>query len=189
MPIVSQGGCQVLRCEGCHTIHRVAVLADPSASSGEVFRVGDDVVYRDGGNRLRVVAVATPDKAYRKAFVEAVSVVARSIGEAVDIVLDFSGSAPPGPGQAVGLCRDLSASGDVNRIVILRHPDMPGWLLSAEQDSSDRGSTCGDGGGAMKSTRVLWLSGAVVVGIVLLLAIGVGAIRMLTEVATLRGAC
>ena len=92
--------------------------------------MGDDVVYRDGGNRLRVVAVATPDKAYR-AFVEAVSVVARSIGEAVDIVLDFSGSAPPGPGQAVGLCRDLSASGHVDRIVILRHPDMPGWLLSA----------------------------------------------------------
>lgn len=104
---------------------------DPSASSGEVFRVGDDVVYRDGGRRLRVVAVATPDKAYRAAFVEAVSVVARGIGEAVDIVLDFSGSAPPGPGQAVGLCRDLSASGHVDRIVILRHPDMPGWLLSA----------------------------------------------------------
>ena len=34
-------------------------------------------------------------------------------------------------GQAVGLCRDLHASGVVDRIVILRHPSMPAWLLSA----------------------------------------------------------
>ena len=103
---------------------------DPSASSGEVFRVGDDVVYRDGGRRLRVVALATPDKAYRKAFVEAVSVVACGIGEAVDIVLDFRLGAPRARTGRRSR-RDLSASGHVDRIVILRHPDMPGWLLSA----------------------------------------------------------
>ena len=110
--------------------HRLA-WRDPSALSGEVFRLGDDVVYRDAQKRLRVVALSTPDKAYRLAFVEAVSVVAKSIGERVDLVLDFSGAAPSGPGQAVTLCRDLHASGDVARIIILRHPDMPGWLLSA----------------------------------------------------------
>ena len=104
---------------------------DPAAQSGEVFRLGDDVVYRDGPRRLRVVALSTPDKVYRRAFVEAVSVVAAGVGDRVQIVLDFSSAAPPGPGQAVGLCRDLHASGDVERIVILRHPDMPAWLLSA----------------------------------------------------------
>ena len=131
--MVSQGeGC--VKCYAARDVSRPtepAVVAGPVCFLRGGLSGGDDVVYRDGGRRLRVVALATPDKAYRKAFVEAVSVVACGIGEAVDIVLDFSGSAPPGPGQAVGLCRDLSASGDVDRIVILRHPDMPGWLLSA----------------------------------------------------------
>lgn len=104
---------------------------DPRASSGEIFRVGKDIVYRDGNKRLRVVALSTPDSAYREAFVEAVSAVAETMEERLDIVLDFSASAPQGPGQAVGLCRDLHASGVVDRIVILRHPSMPAWLLSA----------------------------------------------------------
>ena len=96
----------MLRCEMSRPAEP-AVVADPSASS-EVFRWGRRG-YRDGGRRLRVVALATPDKAYR-AFVEAVSVVACGIGEAVDIVLDFSGSRPRAR-QAVGL------QGQVRRVM------------------------------------------------------------------------
>lgn|GEM_PF-5056685 len=75
------------------------------------------------------MAMSTPDRAYRQAFLDAVSVIVEAWDTPVEIVLDFSISGPPVPGQAVGLCRDLHASGHVERIVILRHPNMPGWLL------------------------------------------------------------
>jgi hypothetical protein len=112
-------------------IHSHLAWRDPSASSGEVFRLGQDVAYREGGNRLRIMASSTPDKAYRQAFLEAVDVVAQAWGTRIEIVLDFSNSVPSGPGQAVRLCRELHASGHVDRIVVLQHPGVPAWLLSS----------------------------------------------------------
>ncbi len=89
------------------------------------------MAYREGGNRLRIMASSTPDKAYRQAFLEAVDVVAQAWGTRIEIVLDFSKSVPSGPGQAVRLCRELHASGHVDRIVVLQHPGVPAWLLSS----------------------------------------------------------
>jgi len=104
---------------------------DREGATGEIFRIGKDVAFREGAKRLRVVACSTPDSDYRRSFVSAANVLAEAWGGAIDVVLDFSRAAPPGPGQAVGLCRDLHASGSVQRIVIRRHRGMPAWLLSA----------------------------------------------------------
>ena len=52
-------------------------------------------------------------------------------GGPVELVLDFVGTGPPGPGESLQLVRSLAASGTVSRIVFIQKPWMPGVLVSS----------------------------------------------------------
>ena len=104
---------------------------EPQSASGEVFRVGADVAFWEGDRVLRIEAVSVPDRAYRQSLLEAVDRLSRQWGGPLELVLDFVGKGPPGPGEAMALCKSLKASGQIERIIVVKQPWMPVVLLSA----------------------------------------------------------
>ena len=104
---------------------------EPPSNAGQVFRIGADVAYWEGGRTLRIEAVSVPDRSYREAILSAIAELSKRWGGPVELVLDFVGSGPPGPGEAMALCKSLKDSGQVERIVVVKQPWMPGVLLSA----------------------------------------------------------
>ncbi len=48
----------------------------------------------------------------------------------MSLVLDFVGHGPPGPGESLQLCRELVASGSLARIVLIKKPWMPGFIVA-----------------------------------------------------------
>ena len=104
---------------------------DPDASLGPVFRIGSDLAVRDGPNQLRICAQTTPNAAYRKQLESAVSDVVERWGCSLELILDFEGRGPPQPGQALGMCRSLASSGNVERITLIQKPWMPASLVAA----------------------------------------------------------
>ena len=103
----------------------------PDAVDGEVFRLGSDVAHRDAPLTLRIETMTTPDSDYRDAVLEALLQLSDRWGGRLELVLDFVGHGPPGPGESLSLCRALSSAGTVRRIVLLQKPWMPAFLLSA----------------------------------------------------------
>jgi len=104
---------------------------DREAVAGPVFRLAGDVGYREGARRLRVCAQATPDSAYRAQFESVVGQLVTSWGGSIELVLDFEGRGPAGPGEAIHMCRALGASGNVDKITLIEKPWMPTTLVSA----------------------------------------------------------
>ena len=104
---------------------------EPVSDAGEVFRIGADVAYRDGERTLRIAAVSTPDADYRRSMIAAIQHLSQEWGGPVELVLEFVGSGPPGPGDSLALCRALRASGLVERMVVIKQPWMPALLLAA----------------------------------------------------------
>jgi hypothetical protein len=103
---------------------------DLNARTGEVFRIGRDVGIRDGDRVLRIEAVSTPDASHRLAAVAAVRALSDQWGGPVELVLDFVGHGPPGPGESLQLCRELVASGSLERIALIKKSWMPGFVVS-----------------------------------------------------------
>ena len=104
---------------------------DPDAEVGPVFRIGPDLAVRDGERTLRIRAQATPNAAYRCALEGAISDLVERWGGSIELILDFEGRGPPQPGQALGMCRSLAASGHVDRITLIQKPWMPASLVAA----------------------------------------------------------
>jgi hypothetical protein len=104
---------------------------DTPSNAGQLFRIGADVAYWEGGRTLRIEAVSVPDQSYRQAILSAIAVLSERWDGPIELVLDFIGSGPPGPGEAMALCRSLKECGQVERIVVVKQPWMPGMLLSA----------------------------------------------------------
>ena len=98
---------------------------------GEVFRIGADVGIREGPSTLRIASQTTPDAPYRAAAITAIAELGTRWGGPVELVLDFVGTGPPGPGESLQLVRSLAASGTVSRIVFIQKPWMPGVLVSS----------------------------------------------------------
>ena len=113
------------------TTVRSLVWIEPVSEAGEVFRIGADVAYREGHRTLRIAAVSIPDADYRRAMIEAIGRLSEQWGGPLELVLDFVGSGPPGPGESMALCRSLKASGLVERMVVIKQPWMPTMLLKA----------------------------------------------------------
>jgi len=113
------------------TTHPNLEWINPRLDTGELFRVGADVAYRESGRVVRLEAVSIPDSQYRAALVEALHTIVQAWGESIELVLDFGHSVPAGPGDALALCRSLKESGLVERIVVIQPPWMPAFLLSA----------------------------------------------------------
>jgi len=103
---------------------------DREAVRGPVFRLSGDVGHRDAERCLRVCAQATPDSAYRSAFEEIVSQLVVQWGGSIELVLDFQGDGPSGPGDALQMCRSLGSSGHVDKITLIQKPWMPTALVS-----------------------------------------------------------
>lgn len=103
---------------------------DIDASEGEVFRIGQDVGFRDGSLVLRIEAVATPDRSHRLAAVAAVTALHQRWGGPISLVLDFVGHGPPEPGESLVLCRELVRSGALSDIVFIEKSWMPGFVVS-----------------------------------------------------------
>ena len=104
---------------------------EPVSEAGAIFRIGADVAYREGDRTLRIAAVGAPDADYRRSMIEAVEHLAQQWGGPVELVLEFVGSGPSGPGDSLALCRALRASGLVERMVVVKQPWMPALLLAA----------------------------------------------------------
>jgi hypothetical protein len=104
---------------------------DREAALGPVFRLAGDVGHRDAERCLRVCAQATPDAAYRSIFQDVVAQLVVQWGGSIELILDFQGHGPSGPGEAVHMCRSLGSSGHVNKITLIQKPWMPATLVSA----------------------------------------------------------
>jgi hypothetical protein len=103
---------------------------DENAASGEVFRIGRDVAHRDGDRTLRIEAETALNAEHREAAVAAVRALSERWGGPIALVLDFVGHGPPSPGESVQLCRELMQSGSLERIVLLKKPWMPGFVVA-----------------------------------------------------------
>ena len=103
----------------------------PRSNTGEIFRIGADVAYWDGGRTLRIKAVSVPDSTYRQALLDAMDTLVSEWGGPIELVLDFAGKGPPGPGEAMALCKALKASGLMGRMVVIKQPWMPDFLFGA----------------------------------------------------------
>ena len=75
--------------------------------------------------------MTSPSAEYNGAAVEAVKALSALWGGPIELVLDFEGHGPPAPGEAVALCQALVASNAIDRIVLLKKPWMPKFIVSA----------------------------------------------------------
>lgn len=104
---------------------------DKKAERGAVFRIGVDRGFRDGDRQLRICTMTSPSPEYNAAAMEAVEVLSAQWGGPIELVLDFEGHGPPAAGEAVELCKSLVASNTIERIVLLKKPWMPRFVVSA----------------------------------------------------------
>ena len=104
---------------------------DAEVQAGPVFRIGTDIAIRDGLNTLRICTQTTPDHAYRLGLEAALAELSLRWGSSLELILDFEGRGPPQPGQALQMCRSLTAQGYIHRITLVQKDWMPPSLVSA----------------------------------------------------------